>query len=226
MKIIYHGHATLSVILNDGTRILVDPFFTGNSWSTVKPEEISCDYILATHGHNDHIQDLLPIAKKNKATVIAIAELASWAKKNGAKSHGMNLGGSFEFPFGHIKMVTAQHSSSFTEDGKTIYLGEPAGFILQADGKTIYLAGDTAYFSDMKLLADDFVIDLAVLPIGDNFTMGIKDAVKAAKAVEAKKVLPIHYNTFPAIKQDPEKFAKSLPAGVVSILKAEEELII
>lgn len=226
MEIIYHGHACLSILLNDGTKLLVDPYFTDNPLAKRQASEISADYILATHGHTDHIADLIPIAKKEKATVIAIAELATWVSQQKIKAHGMNIGGSFQFPFGEVKMVFAQHSSSFTKGEEIIYLGEAAGFILQADGKTLYLAGDTAYFSDMALLKNDFSIDVAFLPIGDNYTMGLTDATKCAEAIGAKQVIPIHYNTFPAIQQDPEAFVALLKEGQGKVLAVEESLFL
>lgn len=226
MEIIYHGHACLSIVLKDGTKLLIDPYFTDNPLTKKTAAEISADYILATHGHGDHIADLIPIAKKEKATVIAIAELATWVSQQGITAHGMNIGGSFQFPFGQVKMVFAQHSSSFTKENEIIYLGEAAGFVLQAEGKTIYLAGDTAYFSDMGLLKEDFSIDLAFLPIGDNYTMGLKDAAKCAKVIGAKQVVPIHYNTFPLIQQDPEAFVALLEKGQGKVLAPEEHLFL
>lgn len=223
MKITYYGHATCSIELENGTKILIDPFFTDNPLTTVRNEDVHCDYILATHGHNDHIGDLIPIAKKENALVIAIAELATWASFQGVNAHGMNIGGSFQFPFGKVKMVFAQHSSSFTQGENIIYLGEAAGFLLEIEGKTLYFAGDTAYFSDMKLLAP-FEIDLAFLPIGDNFTMGLKEAALCAKVIEAKKVVPIHYNTFPVIEQNPLQLKKYLPEEKIIVLNSGDTM--
>lgn len=223
MKITYYGHATCSIELENGPKILIDPFFTDNPLTTVRNEDVHCDYILATHGHNDHIGDLIPIAKKENALVIAIAELATWASFQGVKAHGMNIGGSFQFPFGKVKMVFAQHSSSFTQGENIIYLGEAAGFLLEIEGKTLYFAGDTAYFSDMKLLAP-FEIDLAFLPIGDNFTMGLKEAALCAKVIEAKKVVPIHYNTFPVIEQNPLQLKKYLPEEKIIVLNSGDTM--
>lgn len=213
MKITYHGHSCISVLMEDGQRLIVDPFLIGNELADIKPEDVKTDWVLITHGHNDHVGDMETIAKNNDATVIGSAELAGFAERKGLKSHGMNIGGCFHFPFGKLKMVFAQHSSSYQEDGQIIYLGEPAGFILEAEGKTIYHAGDTALFSDLSLLAD-FDLDLAFLPIGDNFTMGPEDAAKAASLIRAKKAVPIHYDTFPLIQQDPQRFVDFLPVTV------------
>lgn len=211
MKITYHGHSVVSIITNDGTTLLIDPFFTGNSLADLRARDVSADYLLITHGHNDHVGDMISIAKKNKATIIAIPEIVHFATKNGVEqTHAMNIGGSYEFPFGRVKMVYAQHSSGYELGADMVYMGEPAGFVLEIEGKTLYHAGDTAYFSDMSLLSDDFEMDVAFLPIGDNFTMGIKDAVKASETIKAKTVIPIHYNTFPVIQQDPKEFVNLL----------------
>jgi L-ascorbate metabolism protein UlaG (beta-lactamase superfamily) len=168
---------------------------------------------------------MVPIAKRSDATIISIVEICTFAEKNGVKkTHGMNIGGKFDFPFGRVKMVHAQHSSGYEVDGQTLYMGEPAGFIVQAEGKTIYHAGDTSNFGDMALFGDAFDIDVAFLPIGDNFTMGPHEAASAAKRLKAKQVVPIHYNTFPVIKQDPEAFVKLLPENVGKVMAVGETL--
>lgn len=213
MKITYHGHSCISIVLKDGQRLMIDPFLTGNDLADIRSEAVKTDWILITHGHNDHVGDMEEIAKNNDATIIGIAEIATFAEQKGLKAHGMNIGGAYEFPFGKVKMVFAQHSSSYQESEQIIYLGEPAGFILEMEGRTIYHAGDTALFSDLSLLAD-CNIDLAFLPIGDNFTMGPEDAAKAASMIKAAKVVPIHYDTFPVIKQDPQQFIDYLPVTV------------
>ncbi|MGM0138652.1 hypothetical protein IGI65_001095 [Enterococcus sp. DIV0755b] len=223
MKITYHGHSVIAIQLADGTNLLFDPFITGNPLTDLVVEDVKTDYILVTHGHSDHVGDMIPIAKKCDATIIGMVELCAFAEKNGVKkTHGMNIGGKFDFPFGRIKMVHAQHSSGYEVDGQMLYLGEPAGFILQAEGKTIYLAGDTSNFGDMALFGEAFAIDVAFLPIGDNFTMGPNEAASAAKRLKAKQVVPIHYNTFPLIKQDPQAFATLLPAGVAKVMAVGE----
>lgn len=226
MNITYYGHSCVALSLDNGMKLLIDPYITENPLTQTKIETLHPDYILATHGHFDHIADLVAIAKNNQSKVICIAEMSGWLAKKGIHAHGMNIGGSFDFPFGHVKMVPAIHSSSFVDDGQIIYLGLAAGFILQVEGKTLYFAGDTAYFSDMKLFAEDFDIDLAFVPIGDNFTMGINDAVRCVKAIGAKKVVPIHYNTFPQIKQNPVEFREKCAAGQVEIMTPDSSLML
>ncbi|GCF92972.1 UPF0173 metal-dependent hydrolase [Enterococcus florum] len=220
MKLSYHGHSVLFIEMDNGEKILVDPFITGNPLTDLHVAEVKTDWLLITHGHEDHVGDMVPIAKQNNATVVGIVELCTFAEKEGVKqTHGMNIGGSHTFSFGKLKMIHAQHSTGYQKDGEMIYLGEPAGFLLQAEGKTIYHAGDTALFGDMALLGRKFEIDIAFLPIGDNFTMGPEDAVEAAKMLNTKKVVPIHYNTFPLIKQDPQQLVRALPEGVVEIME-------
>lgn len=207
MKLTFLGHS--SVLLETaGGRILVDPFLTGNPVAIHKAEEIECEFIALTHAHEDHFGDTLEIAKRNSATVIATAELAAYCAANGCKAHGMNLGGGFQFAFGRLELTVAWHSSSLAMDGgqNFRYLGNPAGLYFQIEGKRIYHAGDTALFSDMKLIGDKGPLDLALLPIGDNFTMGVEDAVTALEWLQPKKAIPIHYNTFPPIQASPEAF--------------------
>jgi L-ascorbate metabolism protein UlaG (beta-lactamase superfamily) len=208
MKVTFHGHSCFE-IEHRGTRLLIDPFITGNPQAKVKAEELNPDYILVTHGHGDHVGDTVAIAKRTGATVIAAHELSVWLGKQGVKAHGMALGGGHAFPFGHVKMVLALHGSGYEADDQIVYMGPAAGFVLTLDGTTIYHAGDTALFSDMKLIGRK-PIDLAMLPIGDNFTMGPDDALLAAEWLGAKRVIPMHYNTFPLIEQDGEHFIKQL----------------
>ncbi len=210
MKVSFHGHSIVKVETN-GKTILFDPFINGNELTDLKVEQEKPDVIILTHGHNDHVGDTLELAKKNDALVIGIAEIATYFGWQGVKTHGMSIGGGYDFDFGRVKFTQAFHGSSFnTEDQQIIYMGMPAGILLTIEGKTIYHAGDTGLFSDMKLIGERNEIDLAFLPIGDNFTMGPDDALLAAEYINAKQVVPMHYNTFPPIKQDPQNFVDRL----------------
>ncbi|MGB5647146.1 metal-dependent hydrolase [Muriicola sp.] len=203
MKITFLGHASLLVELKDHT-ILVDPFITGNPMvpDTLSIKQLKPDYILLTHAHQDHVLDVEEIAKHSNPKIISNYEIATYFEKKGLRVHPMNHGGSWSFSFGMVKYVQAVHTSSFA-DGS--YGGQPGGFILSAEGKTVYIAGDTALTIDMKLIPMQFSLDLAVLPIGDNFTMGIEDAVLAAGFVECSKILGYHYDTFGYIEIDHKK---------------------
>jgi L-ascorbate metabolism protein UlaG (beta-lactamase superfamily) len=214
MKVSYHGHSVVKVMTDKHT-ILIDPFISGNELTDLKAENEKPDVILLTHGHNDHVGDTVELAKRNDALVVAPFELATYLSWQGVNTHPLHIGGGYDFEFGRVKLTQAFHGSSYeTEDQQIIYTGMPAGILLTVEGKTIYHAGDTGLFSDMKLIGMRHSIDLAFLPIGDNFTMGPDDAALAAEFVNAKTVVPVHYNTFPPIKQDPEKF--------VSMLKGQE----
>ncbi|WP_017726588.1 metal-dependent hydrolase [Halalkalibacterium ligniniphilum] len=211
MKVRYHGHSVVMIETN-GKNIIIDPFITGNGTTDLTAEDVKVDVILLTHGHNDHVGDTVSIAKRNDALVVAPFELATYLGWQGVKVHPMHIGGAYEFEFGKVKLTQAFHGSSYMdEENKTIvYTGMPSGILFTAEGKTIYHAGDTALFSDMKLIGERNSIDVAFLPIGDNFTMGPEDAALAAEWLQAKTVVPIHYNTFPVIEQDPEAFVNSL----------------
>jgi len=197
MKAISYGHSCIELQLEQST-LLFDPFITPNKLAAdVDIQQIKPQYILLSHGHEDHIADLFDIQQNANSTVICIAEIAYWLDgKDVSNVHAMNIGGAYNFDFGRVKMVNAIHSSSLP-DGS--YGGNPAGYIIYADGKTIYFAGDTALTYDMKLLADEN-LDWAFLPIGDNFTMGVDDAIKAAGFINCKNIIGIHYNTFPPIQ--------------------------
>ena len=216
MKLTFLGHSCFLVETSSHT-LIIDPFLNGNPSAKVKPEDIKCDFVLVTHGHFDHLGDAAEIAKENDATIISSYEVADWlSRQNGAKAHGMGVGGGFDFPFGRVKLTIAFHSGGYppaegSMDG-FVYLGAPAGLLIQADGKTIYHAGDTALTLEMQLLGQRNKIDVAMLPIGDNFTMGPEDAVTAAEFLKAGLVLPIHYNTWGLINQDPGKFVSMLAA--------------
>ncbi|MBS4173812.1 metal-dependent hydrolase [Bacillus sp. FJAT-49736] len=224
MKVSYHGHSVIKVETN-GKTILFDPFIKGNSLTDLKAENESPDVIILTHGHNDHVGDTVEIAKRSNALIIANDEIATYMEWQGLKTHPLHIGGACEFDFGKVKLTQAFHGSSYyTEDKEIIYLGEPAGVLLMVEGKTIYHAGDTGLFSDMKLIGERHPIDVAFLPIGDNFTMGPEDAAYAATLLNAKIVVPIHYNTFPPIKQDPERFLQMLEHKNGKIMNAGDML--
>lgn len=195
----YIGHAAFT--LDDGkTTLLFDPFITGNPAATVGADKIHADYILVSHGHGDHLGDAGAIALRAGATVIGVPEIID-ACGAGVKGHGMNIGGSYQFPFGKVYMTQAIHSAGVAG-------AIAGGFVVEFGGKTIYFAGDTAVFSDMAIIGQKFQLDYAILPIGDNFTMGVDDAGFAAALLLAKNVIPVHYNTWPVIAADPQKFKK------------------
>lgn len=221
VKLTYHGHSVFEI--KTGTyNIIIDPFINGNMHSKIKPADIKADYIILTHAHEDHFGDTIEIAKNNNAEVIAIHELAEYIASEGCKAHNMGIGGSFHFPFGTVKYTIAHHSSSY--DGK--YMGDPAGVIINVDGRNIYHAGDTSLFLDMKLIGEMQPIDVALLPIGDNFTMGIDDAVKAAEFLNAAMIIPMHYNTFDIIKADPEEFRRKIESigRKCTVMRSNESL--
>ena len=222
MKVSYHGHSIIKIVTN-GTTILIDPFINGNGLTDLKVENENPDVILLTHGHNDHVGDTVQLAKKNNALVVAPNELADYLGWQGCNVHNMHIGGAHEFEFGKVKFTQAFHGSSYvTENKEIIYTGMPSGILFTAEGKTIYHAGDTALFGDMELIGKRHPIDVAFLPIGDNFTMGPEDAAYAVLLLKPKIVVPIHYNTFPPITQNPDEFAKLVEGAEVQILQSGE----
>lgn len=211
MNLSWHGQSCVKIVTDQQT-ILIDPLISDNPYSDLDPETVAADVIILTHAHNDHVGDTALIAQRTNALIVANYELAGYFAKRGYQTHGMQPGGQFTFPFGTVKMTPAIHSSSYEDEhGQLHSLGIAAGLILTIEGKVIYHAGDTALFSDMKLIGQQQAIDLAFLPIGDNFTMGPADAALAASWLKPKKAVPVHYNTFPVIEQDPEDFFKLLP---------------
>lgn len=205
MKITFYGHASLGITIAD-IHIIVDPFISANpKASHIDINSLEADYILLTHAHQDHILDVEAIAKRTNAVIISNAEIATYYGKKGFQSHPMNHGGSWNFEFGNLKYVNAIHSSSFS-DGT--YGGNPGGFVIEGERKNIYIAGDTALTLDMKLIPMRTKLDLAILPIGNNFTMDVEDAIIASDFVECDKILGYHYDTFGYIEINKDQAIK------------------
>jgi L-ascorbate metabolism protein UlaG (beta-lactamase superfamily) len=225
MKLKYFGHSAFQVTTGNNAIILIDPFLDGNPNSPVKSKDLKADYIILSHAHSDHLGDSFKIADKEKTCFICVNELANYCISKGFKAHNMHIGGGFNFDFGRVKFTIAHHGS-MTPDNK--YAGEPAGIILSIDNKSIYHTGDTGLFYDMKLIGEMNSVDYMLLPIGDNFTMGISDAVKAIEFVQPKFAIPIHYNTFQVIKADPFDFKDKVEkAGFnCKIMDYGEEIIL
>jgi L-ascorbate metabolism protein UlaG (beta-lactamase superfamily) len=202
MKITYYGQSCFLFEIGE-SRVLFDPFISPNALaSEINVDEIKADYILLSHGHQDHVHDAEQIARNNEATIIATFEIVNWYAEKGIQhTHPMNTGGKVTLPFGTVKMVNAIHSSSLP-DGT--YAGSAAGFVIETEEQTFYYAGDTALTYDMKLIPEQFDVDFALLPIGDNFTMDIHDAMIAADFVQVDKVIGMHFDTFPYIEIDKE----------------------
>lgn len=222
-KITWLGHSCIE-IKTGGATLLIDPFLTGNPAASAKAEELNPDYILVSHGHGDHVGDTVEMAKRAEATVITNYEISEWLAAKGVKAHGMQHGGGFNFPFGRVKLTLAFHGSALPDGSNG---GNPAGFLITTkDGKKIYDAADTGLFGDMALIGEEG-IDLAFLPIGDNFTMGPDDALRAVKLLKPRQVVPIHYNTFPLINQDAEAWAKAVEMATdskVIVMKPGESI--
>jgi len=199
VNVTWYSHACLLIEV-DGTRLFVDPFLTGNPLAPIGADAVAADYIFVSHGHGDHVGDTVAIAKRTGATVVANFEIVNWLAAQGVENgHPQHIGGGFDYPWGRVKLTIAHHGSALP-DGS--YGGNPCGFLFSIQGKNIYHACDTGLFYDMKLIGEA-ASDLAVLPIGDNFTMGPDDALRAVQLIEPQQVLPIHYDTFEVIKQDP-----------------------
>lgn len=199
MKYTYYGHACF-LLETSKVNLLFDPFISGNPLAKgVNIQAIKADYILLSHAHGDHVADVVEIATNTGATIICMPEIASWLRKQGVdKIHEMNIG-KYSFDFGSVRMVTATHSSSLP-DGS--YGGNPAGFVIDADGMQIYYAGDTGLTVEMKLIAELYQLEYAIMPIGGNYTMDASDAAIAANYVNCKKIIGVHYNSFPVIAMD------------------------
>jgi len=209
VNLTYIGHAAFHLV--DGQHsVLIDPFITGNPTATVTAEDFSPQTILLTHAHNDHVGDTVAIAKRTGAHVIATAELSVWLGQQGvANADGGNHGGTLQFEGGSSKFVPAWHTSTYTDGDAMVAPGVPAGLVVRFGGQTMYFAGDTCLFGDMKLIGEEG-LDLAVIPIGDHFTMGPDDALRAVTFLEPKLVVPCHFNTFPPIRQDAAAFKEQV----------------
>ncbi len=207
MKLKYFSHSAFQLTTKSGKRILIDPFLEGNPTATVKANDVHADYIILTHAHADHIGDAFSIAKRCNSLFICVNELANYCVDKGFNAHNMHIGGGYDFEFGRVKFTIAHHGS-MTPDNQ--YAGEPAGVVVSIDGINLYHTGDTGLFYDMKLIGEMTALDYMLLPIGDNFTMGITDAVKAVELANPKYAIPMHFNTFSVIAADPNEFKKKI----------------
>lgn len=217
IQVTFHGHSCFEIV-HRCTKLIIDPFLTGNPLAKTSADRIQVDYILITHAHNDHVGDTITIAQRTGATVIANYEIARWLGFQKIKTHPLAIGGSHTFGFGRVKLTPALHGSTLIDEEtkEILTLGTAGGILLDLENITIYHAGDTGLFQDMKLIGEQNEIELALLPIGDNFTMGPEDALLAAQWIRAKKVIPMHYDTFPIIEQDAAKFVRDLQKRNIS----------
>lgn len=205
MKLQYLGHSAF-ILEKENFKAIFDPFLSGNPNSAIKPNEIKgLTHIFITHGHGDHIGDAIELARENQALIISNAEIVDYFSEHGLKTHGMSIGGRFKFDFGKVKMTPALHGSAIPTSKGPRNGGNPGGFVVEIDGKKIYHAGDTGLTMDMQLLEEES-IDVALLPIGGNYTMDIHDAVRAVSFIKPKVTVPMHYDTFPVIEADPKEF--------------------
>lgn len=207
MKLTYLGHSVFMVEEGD-FKAIIDPFLKGNPSSPLKPEDVkNLTHIFVTHGHGDHIGDTVELAKDNDALVITNAEISGYLSEKGVKTHPMHIGGRFKFDFGTVKLTPALHGSAIPTENGPRDGGNPCGFVIEVNGKKIYHAGDTGLTMDMVLLEVED-IDVALIPIGGNYTMDITDAIRAVEFVKPKLTIPMHYGTFPVITADPEEFKR------------------
>lgn len=205
-QLTFHGHATFSIATESGTRLVIDPFFTDNPGFDGDLDDIEADYILVTHGHNDHVADLIPLAERTGATCIATYEIATFLENHGLNASPQHIGGGVRYPFGYVKLTPALHGGMVELPGAESFTTLPAGLLIEfTTGERFHHAGDTGLITDMQLLKGK--VDVAVLPIGDRFTMGPDDAVRAVELIEPDIVIPCHYDTWPPIEQDADAFA-------------------
>ncbi|MFD2333352.1 metal-dependent hydrolase [Cohnella sp. GCM10020058] len=212
MIVTFLGHACVK-LEQDGRSLIIDPYLTGNPLASASATDIQADHILLTHGHGDHVGDTAAIAKRTGAQVVGTPELATFLGWQGVENTvGMNIGGTYDLGYAKVKMVQAFHSSGYTltDEQRIVYLGMPTGLIVTWGGLTILHAGDTGLFGDMKMIGERHKIDLAFIPIGDHFTMGPEDALTAAEWLNPKQVVPVHFDTFPPIRQDADAYAQAL----------------
>jgi len=204
----FHGHACF-LLEGDGKRVIIDPFLTGNPAAVIGPDALpKLDAILLSHGHGDHLGDAIALAKRDKATIVATAELAGFCGDQGATAHAMHIGGAHQFPFGRVKLVPAFHGGRVEGDATGKYTTNPCGVVVTIGGKSVYHAGDTGLTLEMQLLEGR--VDLMLVPIGDNYTMGIEDAVRAVGFVKPRIVIPMHYNTWDVIRADAAAFQRDV----------------
>jgi L-ascorbate metabolism protein UlaG (beta-lactamase superfamily) len=228
-KITYFGHATFSLTTPSGQVGLIDPFVMHNPSCPEKLKKFSrLDVIFISHAHGDHFADCVELAKKHDSKVFGIFETVGWLHDKGIeKAHPMGKGGSQKFGDFEVTLVNAFHSNSIKEDGKYIYAGEPSGLIIRMPGFTLYHAGDTCVFGDMKLIAEIYKPDVALLPIGDNFTMGPREAAYATRLLGARHVIPMHYGTWPPLVGSPEQFkaeTKDIPGLEIHVMQPGDVL--
>jgi L-ascorbate metabolism protein UlaG (beta-lactamase superfamily) len=225
-KITWLGHATFALEFESGQVLVLDPWITGNPVYPPSHKLARVDAIALSHGHMDHVNDVLPLSKEFEPKIVAMVEVASYFESKGAPNTiGMNKGGTVDLGFVKLTMTHALHSSSIQDGDKTIYAGEAAGFILTfQDGRKAYFAGDTAVFSEMGIYADLYQPELAILPIGDHYTMGPNEAAYAARLLKVKQVIPMHYGTFPALAGKPEDLEALLDKDAIKVWTLEKGL--
>ena len=219
-RVTWHGHATCSLETDEGTKLVIDPFFGDNPACTTSVDDVEADYILVSHGHYDHIADAIPLGKRTGATVIATFEVATFLEKQGLKASAHHIGGGVQYPFGYVKLTPALHGGIVQLPGGEAFTSLPAGFLIElGSGQRFHHTGDTGLITHMQLLKGQ--VDVAMIPIGDRYTMGPRDAVRAVEMIEPKVVIPIHYNTWPPIAQDPKAFAAAVAKAMGSKTKVE-----